>query len=117
MASNGTFKAIDIGDHCSIIVSYSRDVEMKEIPRANGVIIRNRGGGKQDIMVNAWVIKTTRQQIEDYCRALATSFGNTVGTLIINGTTYTNCYFIDMMPNAEDKRWNIFSLRFVRNPF
>lgn len=117
LVSNGTFKGILIGDHCSITINYNRNVEKKKIPRANGTIIRNTGGGWQEIFINAWVIKTTRQDVEDYCNNLALSFGNAPGTLIVNGTSYTNCFFMDITPSQDDVLYNNFTMTLIRNPY
>lgn len=117
LVSNGTFKGILIGDHCSVTTIYVRDIQSRKIPRANGTILRNTGGGRQELSVRAWVIKDTRQEIEEYCEALSISFGNTPGTLIINNVTYTDCYFIGMSPSDNDNHWNNFSLNFIRNPY
>lgn len=117
MASNGNFKGIDIGDHCNLTIRYMRDIEQKKIPRADGVILRNNGGGVQELTVTGWVIKSTRQDVEDYCANLATSFGNSAGTLVINDTTYTNCFFLNIDPSLDDQRWNYFTISFMRNPY
>ena len=117
LISNGSFKGILIGDHCSAVINYNRDLEVKKIPRANGSIIRNTGGGIQSIAVGAWVIKDTRKDVEEYCTNIAISFGNISGDLIINDVTYSDCFFTSITPGGDDQHWNVFTLNFVRNPY
>lgn len=117
LVSNGTFKGVLIGNHCNLTMRYSRTIEQKHIPRANGSVLKNTGGGIQNIVVEGWIIADTRQEVEDYCASLAISFGNLPGTLIVNDTSYDNCYFLGIDPSTDDNLWNRFSIRFMRNPY
>lgn len=115
MAINGYFNSIALGDHCFLEPGYDVELEIKKIPRADGCIVRRRGGGVQTLTVHAWVVKNSRVNIESYLAQLATSFGTAGANLVINGVTYSNTFFQDMSPGSDDHQWNYFSCSFVRN--
>lgn len=111
---NGQFGSTDIGDHCWVVPTFDFDLEIKKIPRANGAVINNRGGGHHILTVHAWVRRNTRQDLESYLHDLADSFGTTSKTLTINGETYANCYFQSITPSSEHNNFNFFTVVFVK---
>ena len=89
--SNASFNGITIGDFCHLQVDTKNEVEIHKIPRADGAILRRRGGGLKTLTVYGWVKKLSRKDLESYINSLAASFGSGLATLIINNNTYSNC--------------------------
>jgi len=115
MTPNGSFKGIAIGDFCWITPSYSNDKQVVHIPRADGVRIRNMGGGQKTYSVTAYLIKSQRTTLEQYFDTLINSFGNTKGELIINGYSYGDCFFTDISPETSYPNYNTFTLTFIKS--
>ena len=115
MTPNASFNAINIGDHAYLAPSHAVELEIKKIPRADGSIIRRRGGGVQTLTVHAWVTKTQRVDIESYLAQLAVSFGTAGANLIVNGVTYSNTFFNSLSAGGDDHQWNYFDVTCVRN--
>jgi len=113
--SNGYFNGVGIGDHCWAEISHANEVEVHKIPRADGAILRRRGGGVKTITVHGWVKKTKRKDLEIYLNALAAAFGSDLGDLVVNGNTYSNCILKSVSPDSDYNRWSIFSIIFYRS--
>ena len=113
--NNGTFNGILIGEHCWLEPSYNVELEVKKIPRADGCIVRRRGGGVQTLTVHAWITKNHRVDLESYLSQLATSFGTASANLIINGVTYSDTFFQSMSVGGDDHQWNYFTCTFIKN--
>ncbi len=119
-----TFGGEPIGDYAFVSIDYSGNTSVRIIPRAQGVKIystEEMGGGQQTFKVRAFVLKTTRQNIEKYLADLHQLIGNSVSNLQIydkNGTnpeTYNNCYMSRISSGTEDELWNWFDIEFVRS--
>lgn len=115
MTPNGTFKGILLGDFCWITPSFSNDKQVVHIPRADGVRIRNMGGGQKVYTVTAYVIKPLRTTLEQYFDALINSFGNPKGELIIDSHSYGDCFFTDISPETSYPNYNTFTLTFIKS--
>ena len=118
MSSNVTFKGIALGDYCNAVdLSYERSPRIVELPRTNGVRIYNQGGGLQTITISGWVKKTTVQAAQDYLDSLEVALGNSSGTLIANGITYTSCFLTNFSFDSEDSFYRTFSCTFVKSAY
>ena len=113
--SNGSFQGVSIGDYCWAEISQENEVEVHKIPRADGAILRRRGGGVKTITVHGWVKKTKRKDLEIYLNGLAAAFGSGLGDLVVNGNTYSNCIFKSISPGSEHYRWSRFSIVFIKS--
>lgn len=117
--ANATFAGIQIGDHAWLSINTENEVEVHKIPRADGAIIRRRGGGLKTLTVNAWILRTDvlekRKDIEQYFDQLAGSFGSAVADLIVNGITYSNCIFKSISQDSIHNRWSRFTVTFIRS--
>jgi hypothetical protein len=113
-----TFKGVPLGDHNWSVSKYQRTVVAHPIVRADGIVHQNVGGGQQTIQVDGWINKysSNRQAVETFLADLITQLGNSPGTLVVSGNSYTNCYLIGIEPSADDRLINFFTLNFVRNP-
>ena len=116
---NATFNGIGIGDHAWVSISTENEIEVHKIPRADGAIIRRRGGGLKTLVINAWIVKKealdTRSDIEQFFDQLAGSFGSDVADLIVNGTTYSNCIFKSLTQDAIHNKWANFTVTFIKS--
>lgn len=116
---NATFNGIVIGDHAWVSISTENEVEIHKIPRADGVIIRRRGGGLKTLTVIGWIKKTanleTRSDIEQYFDQLAGAFGSDVSDLIVNGETYSNCIFKRISQDTIHNKWANFTIIFIKS--
>jgi len=115
MTPNASYNSIDIGDFAWLEISYANVLEIKKIPRADGCIVRRRGGGEQTLTVHAYAVKTTRANFEQYFKALPTSFGSGSATLTVNGIDYTNTFFISTAPGGDYKNFTTFTVVFKRS--
>jgi hypothetical protein len=116
---NATFNGIAIGDHAWASFSTENEVEIHQIPRADGAIIRRRGGGVKNITVNAWIKKTDdledRSDIEQYFDQLGGAFGSNLADLIVNGITYSDCIFKNISQDSIHNKWATFTVSFVKS--
>jgi len=118
MSSNITFKGIGLGDYCNgLEISYERSPRIVELPRTNGVRIYNQGGGIQTFNISGWVKKTTVKDAQDYLDSLEIALGNTSGTLIANGITYSNCFLTNFNFDSEDSFFRTFTCSFVKSAY
>lgn len=115
MTPNATFNSIDIGDFAWLEISFSNELEVRKIPRADGCIVRRRGGGEQILTVHAYVTKTTRANFEQYFKELPIFFGSGSHTLTVNGIDYTNTLFISVSPGGDYKNFTTFTVIFRRS--
>lgn len=117
--SNATFNGIAIGEHAWVSINTTNEVEVHKIPRADGVIIRRRGGGVKILTVHAWILRTaaleTRSDIEQFFDQLAGAFGSDVADLIVSGETYTNCIFKSIAQDSIHNRWARFNVTFIKS--
>ena len=116
---NATFNGIAIGDHAWVSINTTNEIEVHKIPRADGAIIRRRGGGVKTLTVNAWKLRTgaleKRKDIEQFFDQLAGSFGSGIADLIVNGVTYSNCIFQNLSQDAIHNRWSRFTVTFIKS--
>jgi hypothetical protein len=117
--ANATFNGVAIGDHAWISFNTTNEIEVHKIPRADGAIIRRRGGGLKTITVQAWMKQTDtgeyRKDVEQYFDQLAGAFGSGAADLIVNGVTYSNCFFTALLQDAVHNRWSRFTVTFLRS--
>ena len=113
--SNASFSGVIIGDYAWVEIAIEQEVEVHKIPRADGVILRRRGGGIKTITVHGWVKKTKRKDLEIYLNGLATAFGSGLGDLVVNGNTYSNCILKSVSPDSDYNRWSRFNITFYKS--
>ena len=113
--ANAYFNSIVIGDYAWLETDTENEVEVHKIPRADGAILRRRGGGLKTMTVHGWVKKMRRQDLETYINGLEASFGSGLASLVINHNTYTNCIFKSISPGSVHNNWSRFSIIFYRS--
>jgi len=113
--SNATFSGVTIGDYAWVEISQENEVEVHKIPRADGAILRRRGGGVKTMTVYGWVKKLSRKDLEIYLNNLAANFGSGLADLIVNGNTYSNCILKSISPGSDHYQWSRFSIVFYRS--
>jgi len=113
--SNGSFNGVNIGNYCWLEIATANEVEIHKIPRADGAILRRRGGGLKTMSVHGWVKKMRRQDLEIYLDGLAAAFGSGLASLVINNNTYTNCIFKSISPGPEHNVWSRFTIVFYKS--
>ena len=113
--SNGSFNGVVIGDHCWLEISTENEVEVHKIPRADGAILRRRGGGLKTLTVYGWVKKMSRKSLEEYINSLAGAFGSGLADLVVNGNTYSNCILKSISPGSDYYQWSRFSIVFYQS--
>lgn len=113
--SNATFEGIQIGDFVHLSTGTENEVEVHKIPRAEGAILRRRGGGLKTLTITGWVKKMSRKSLEEYLDSLASSFGSGLGTLIVNSNTYTNCILKSISPDSDHFKWSRFTITFYKS--
>jgi hypothetical protein len=113
--SNANFNGVSIGDHAWVNITTSNEVEVHKIPRADGAILRRRGGGLKNITVNAWINKGTRVEVEQYFNQLGGAFTSAVADLIVNGVTYSDCLLQNISQDAVHNKWSNFTVTFLKS--
>jgi hypothetical protein len=113
--SNCLFGGVNIGDFGWLEVSHENEVEVHKIPRADGAILRRRGGGLKTLTVHGWVKKTSRKSLEEYINSLAGAFGSGLADLVVNGNTYSNCILKSISPGSDYYTWSRFSIVFYKS--
>lgn len=112
---NATFNGITIGDHAWLEPTTSNIVEIHRIPRADGAIIRPKGGGVKTMRVHSWIVLADRVTLEQYMDGLAANFGSGIADLILNGETYSNCILQDITPDGRHNRFSNFTITFIKS--
>lgn len=112
---NAIFNGIGIGDHAWLEVRTENEVEVHQIPRADGAIIRRRGGGIKNMVIHGWVVRNRRSEIEQYFDTLGGDLSSAVGDLIVNGKTYSNCILKSISPDSIHNRWARFTVTFFKS--
>jgi len=112
---NITFNGVGIGDHGWISINTANEVEVHKIPRADGAIIRRRGGGLKTITVHAWIKKDTRAEIETYFNQLPGILTSAVADLVVNGVTYSDCILQSVSPDSNHNDFNRFTITFIKS--
>lgn len=113
--ANATFNGVQLGDHAWVEIDTTNEVEIHKIPRADGVIIRPKGGGVKTLLVHAWMVKTQRTDIEQYFNTLAANLTSAVANLIVNGVTYSNCIMRSVSPDSVHNKWATFTIVFIKS--
>lgn len=116
--SRVTFNSANVGDWAWAEFAYEGNPDIRIIPRAAGVRIYSTsqmGGGQQKIIVHAYLIKSTRKEIEDFFATAHTTFGNGPSTLVVDGVSYTNTYLVRISPDSSYERYSTFEMEFVRS--
>lgn len=113
--SNGSFNSIQLGDYTFLQVDTENEVEIHKIPRADGAILRRRGGSLKTLTVHGWVKKMSRRELETYIDSLGAAFGSGLANLVVNNNTYSNCILKSISPGSDYYRWSRFSIVFYRS--
>lgn len=113
--SNVTFNGVSIGDHGWVEIATSNEVEVHKIPRADGAIIRRRGGGLKTLTVHAWKKFDNRFEVETYFNGLAGTLSSAVSDLIVNGVTYSNCLLQNVSADSTHNNFARFSITFIKS--
>lgn len=113
--SNISFAGVGIGQHGWLKVNTANEVEVHKIPRADGSIIRRRGGGLKTLTVTAWIKTDNRFEIEEYFNDLAGNLTSAVADLIVNGETYSNCILQNVSPASTHLNAMSFTVTFLKS--
>ena len=113
--ANASFNGIAIGDHAWLEVSTENEVEVHKIPRADGAILRRRGGGLKTLTVHAWITRAGRDDVETYFNGLAGMFTSGVASLVVNGVTYTNCILQSISADSNHNKFSRFTVTFLKS--
>lgn len=113
--ANATFNGINIGDHAWLEVNTVNTVEIHKIPRADGAIIRPKGGSLKTMRVHAWIVTSDRTTLEQYMNELAANFTSQIADLIVNGETYSNCILQDISPDSRHNKFSNFTVTFIKS--
>ena len=114
------WKSINLGDHAFITVNYQGNNEVREIPRAKGVLIHSTqemGGGYFSITVRGIKAESNRIALEQYFTGIDDTFDlNVPGDIVIEGIlTLSDCYLESFDQNEEDLKANTFTCKFVKS--
>lgn len=101
MAANCAYNGVSLGDYSWMIPSVSMPDTAVHIPRAHGIRQRDMGGGEMILTVKSWVVKSSIATLAVYLESIVRSFGTGLASLVIDGTTYTNCKLLSIQP--EDR--------------
>ena len=113
--ANATFNGVQLGDFGWVETSTENEVEVHKIPRADGSIIRRRGGGLKTIIYHGWIIKTVRKDVEQYFAELASNLTSAVATLTVDGISYNNCILKSISQGGIHNRWARFTITFLQS--
>jgi len=113
--SNGSFNGVNLGSFCHMNVDTELEIEIHKIPRADGAILRRRGGSVKTINISGWVKKMSRQELELYIDGLAASFGSGLADLVVNHNTYSNCILKSISPGSDYYKWSRFTIVLYRS--
>ena len=105
-----------IGDHSWISFDYTGQVVSRTFPRLIGSKIYSTsemGGGMVQITVHGWVIKNTREELEDYFRNLPDNLGYVAKALTYDTKTIDNCVFQSLKHSTSYEKWADFSIVFI----
>jgi len=120
MAINGgVYGGVQIGDYAFVDPSDTPNIIVEQIPRALGVVIKFLGGGEQTITLSGWVVnfkERVRKDLEEYFRDLPELLlAQSPASLIVNGVTYTNCFYNGFSPGGSGKHFDTFTVTFLRS--
>ena len=107
------FNGVQIGDHAWVQIDTENEIEVHKIPRADGSIIRRRGGGLKTLTVHAWVKKPFRSEISEFFDQLGGSLSSAVADLIVDDITYSNCLMKSISQSGEHNLWARFTIVFI----
>jgi hypothetical protein len=113
--ANITFNGVGIGDHGWVEISTTNEVEVHKIPRADGAILRRRGGGLKTLTVNAWIKRDKRSDVEKYFNELAGALTSDIADLIVNDVTYSNCLLQNIAADPVHNNWARFTVTFLKS--
>lgn len=90
---------------------------MEMLPRLESVVIKDLGGSTaKTLVVNAWALLNTRQEVEQYLDELDIDLRQaSAATLTVSGRSYTFCHYYNIAPSSDDQRWNYFTVTFFRS--
>ena len=113
--ATATFNGIGIGDHAWVAIGTTNEVEIHKIPRADGAILRRRGGGLKTLTVSAWLVSDNKAQNETYFNELAGNLTSGVGDLIVHGVTYSNCILKSVSADSSHNDFSRFTVTFLKS--
>jgi len=120
MAATAIFNSVAIGDNVTNVSSgnISREVVVDAVLDIDGVVTRNRGGGVQWIIVEAYRECANFIQRLGYVENLYSSLGNDKATLWVEGEggqkTWTGCLLTEVKEIESAGAYVKFKCKFVR---
>lgn len=120
MAFNGgLYGTFQVGDYAYVDASDSPLVTIENIPRALGVVIKFLGGGEQALTLNGWIVNFAgrrRKELEEFFRDLAANLlSQSPSNLLVNGVTYTNCFYNGFSVGGSGHHFDTFTISFLRS--
>jgi len=121
MAAAGTFRLISIGDAVTEVSSgnVSREVVIDPVLDVDGVVTRNRGGGVQRIVVEAYRECGSFVERLGYVEGLYLQLGNEKGTLTVahedSEKSWTDCLLVKVEEVERAGAYVKFRCVFVRS--
>jgi len=121
MAATGTFGGVAIGDCVTAVSSgnVSRGLVVDPVLDVDGVVIRNRGGGLQRIVVEGCRECGGFVERLSYVEGLFASFGNEKRTLRVeyddSGRSWSDCFVTDVEEVESAGAFVRFRCVFVRS--
>jgi len=120
MPATSTFRSIPIGDVTTNVSAgnVARSVVIDSVVGIDGAVTRNRGGGAQWIIVEAY--RECQNFIErlDYVEDLFESLGSDKGTLVVSGeggvTSWNDCLLTEVRELESAGAYVKFQCKFVR---
>ncbi|HUW30992.1 MAG TPA: hypothetical protein VM223_05215 [Planctomycetota bacterium] len=120
MPSTATFRSVPIGDVITNVSSgnIARSVVIDTVVGIDGVVTRNRGGGAQSIIVEAYRECASFIERLSYVEGLFESLGTDKGTLVVVGeggvTSWSGCLLIEVRELESAGAYVKFQCKFVR---
>jgi len=114
-----TFGTVKIGTHSYAVPNVERNLLTEQIPRAEGVYIKDLGGGQQSLSVAGWITQETRSRMTliAYLQQLLEQLSAVSAPASLYDFTYeySNCFFQGLSYGTEDRHWATFSANFLRS--
>ena len=120
MAATATFNSVAIGDSVTNVSSgnISREVVIDSVLDIDGVVTRNRGGGGQWIVVEAYRECADFVERLGYVEGLYDNLGNAKATLRVTGEggqkTWTGCLLTEIKELESAGAYVKFQCKFVK---
>ena len=113
--SNASFNGVALGDHAWVQIDTTNQVEIHIIPRADGSIVRRKGGGVKNLIVHGWIVRNSRKKIQEFFDQIAVNLTSAVADLIVDDTTFSNCVMKSISQSSEHNNWARFTILFIKS--